>query len=134
MEDKEQNELTTGQQNFFESNVARIEKWENEKNVESLAKHCRFLLRALKEQQQAFNKAKAEHAVEIEKKDQESKKKSETVTKFSKAFGVMTACYRAIDRNFGNEIRERVAKNDRTQKEGNIRALMEQMKKITGGV
>lgn len=50
---------------------------------------------------------------------------------FSKAWGAMVACYRAIDRHFGNEIRAQLEKNDRTQKEGQMRALMEQMQKLT---
>ena len=45
--------------------------------------------------------------------------------------GVMVACYQAIDRNFGDKIREHIEKNNRTQKEGQMRALMEQMKKLT---
>lgn len=45
--------------------------------------------------------------------------------------GAMVACYRAIDRNFGDEIRANLEKNDRTQKEGQMRALMEQMQRLT---
>jgi hypothetical protein len=45
--------------------------------------------------------------------------------------GAMVACYRAIDRHFGNEIRAHLEKNNRTQKEGQMRALMEQMQRLT---
>ena len=36
-----------------------------------------------------------------------------------------------LDRNFGNEIRANIEKNNRTQKEGQMRALMEQMQRLT---
>ena len=45
--------------------------------------------------------------------------------------GVTVACYQAIDRNFGDKIREQIEKNNRTQKEGQMRALMEQMQRLT---
>ena len=45
--------------------------------------------------------------------------------------GVMVACYQAIDRNFGDKNREHIEKNNRTQKEGQMRALMERMQKLT---
>ena len=45
--------------------------------------------------------------------------------------GAMIACYQAIDRIFGNEIRANIEKNNRTQKEGQMRALMEQMQRLT---
>lgn len=34
-------------------------------------------------------------------------------------------------RNFGDKIREHIEKNNRTQKEGQMRALMEQMQRLT---
>ena len=43
----------------------------------------------------------------------------------------MVACYRAIDRHFGNEIRANLEKNDRTQKEGQMRKLMEEMQRLS---
>ena len=60
-----------------------------------------------------------------------AKKYDANCRKLGKAMGAMVACYRAIDRNFGDEIRANLEKNDRTQKEGQMRALMEQMQKLT---
>ena len=60
-----------------------------------------------------------------------AKKYDDKCLKLGKAMGAMIACYQAIDRNFGNEIRANIEKNNRTQKEGQMRALMYQMQKLT---
>ena len=60
-----------------------------------------------------------------------AKKYDDNCRKLGKAMGVMVACYQAIDRNFGDKIREHIEKNNRTQKEGQMRALMEQMQRLT---
>jgi hypothetical protein len=73
--------------------------------------------------QGALNRVKAQRTAAMER--------TKHRTDFSKAWGALVACYRAIDRHFGDEIRAQLEKNDRTQKEGKMRALMEQMKKLT---
>ena len=79
--------------------------------------------------QMALNRVKASRTAAKERA--EVNESSNRHTDFSKAFGVMVACYQAIDRNFGDKIREHIEKNNRTQKEGQMRALMEQMQRLT---
>ena len=116
--------LTEGQRGFFDAKKRILDEitpaTETETKLKTIAS---FLLNRLKELQIASNKREAERTAAMER--------SKHRTDFSKAWGVLIACYHAIDRNFGDEIRAHIEKNDRTQKEGQMRALMEQMQKLT---
>ena len=116
--------LTEGQRGFFDAKNRIIDEitpaTETETKLKTIAS---FLLNRLKELQIASNKREAERMAAMER----TKHRMD----FSKAWGVMVACYRAIDRNFGNEIRANIETNFRTQKEGQMRALMEQMQRLT---
>ena len=93
------------------------------------AKIALFMATYAEDLQRALNRVNASRtaAKELEEVNERSNRR----TDFSKALGVMVACYQAIDRNFGDKIREHIEKNNRTQKEGQMRALMEQMQRLT---
>jgi len=118
-------ELTEAQQRFFDEKKERVSNLPEDatEREKELAKIALFMANYAENLQKALNRVKAEHTAAVERAKQR--------TDFSKAWGAMVACYRAIDRHFGNEIRAQLEKNDRTQKEGQMRALMEQMQKLT---
>ena len=43
----------------------------------------------------------------------------------------MVSCYRVIDKWFGEDIRKHCEKNDRTQKEGQIKKAMAEIARLT---
>ena len=117
--------LTEAQQRFFDEKKERVcnlpeDATDREKE---LAKIALFMANYAENLQKALNRVKAERTAAMERHQHRSD--------FSKAWGAMVACYRAIDRHFGNEIRAQLEKNDRTQKEGQMRALMEKMQQLT---
>ena len=122
--------LTEGQRGFFDAKKRILDEitpaTETETKLKTIAS---FLLNRLKELQIASNKREAERTAAMERTAAVERTKPRS--DFSKAWGVLVACYRAIDHNFGDEIRAHIEKNDRTQKEGQMRTLMEQMKKLT---
>ena len=117
--------LTDAQQRFFDEKKERVSNLPEDSTdrEKELAKIALFMANYAENLQGALNRLKIERkeAVERHKHNMD----------LSKAWGAMVACYRAIDRHFGNEIRAQLEKNDRTQKEGQMRSLMEQMQKIT---
>jgi hypothetical protein len=117
--------LTEAQQRFFDENKEKVlnlpeDATDREKEF---AKIALFMANYAENLQGALNRVKAQRTAAMER--------TKHRTDFSKAWGALVACYRAIDRHFGDEIRAQLEKNDRTQKEGKMRALMEQMKKLT---
>lgn len=125
----EDGQLTEGQLGFFNGKQRIIDEitptTENEKKLKNLAQ---FLLDQFRLLQIADNKRNAERNAE---KERTKEILSRNNNRCSKAFSAMVACYRAIDRHFGDEIRANIEKNNRTQKEGQMRALMEQMQRLT---
>ena len=116
--------LTEAQQRFFDEkkeHVSNIPEDATEREKE-LSKIALFMANYAENLQKALNHVKAERTAAVERHQQRND--------FSKAWSAMVACYRAIDRHFGNEIRAQLEKNDRTQKEGQMRALMEQMQRL----
>lgn len=111
--------LTEAQQRFFDEKKGRVSNLPEDATdrEKELAKIALFMANYAENLQKALNRVKAE--------------RTKHRTDYSKAWGAMVACYRAIDRHFGNEIRAQLEKNDRTQKEGQMRALMDQMQKLT---
>ena len=124
-------ELTEAQQRFFDEKKERVSNLPEDatEREKELAKIALFMANYAENLQKALNRVKAERTAAMERTA--AVKRAKQRTDFSKAWGAMVACYRAIDRHFGNEIRAHIEKNDRTQKEGQMRALMEQMQKLT---
>lgn len=123
--------LTDEQQRFFDKKkglVSNLPEDATEREKE-LAKIALFFANYAENLQKALNRVKAERTAAAQRTAAVERHKRNT--DFSKAWGAMVACYRAIDRHFGNEIRAHIEKNDRTQKEGQMRALMELMQRLT---
>ena len=132
----DENYLTEPQRKHFEEKKAWIEAVKTATETEeTLKKFALANLTNAMELQCKCNRLKEECKRKIENINESNnaraKKYDDNCRKLGKAMGAMVACYRAIDRNFGNEIRAQLEKNDRTQKEGQMRALMEQMQRIT---
>ena len=125
--------LTEAQQRFFDEKKARVnilpeDATEREKEF---AKIALFMANYSENLQMALNRVKAKQRTAATATECTKAERSKLRTDLYKAWDVMVACYRAIDRHFGNEIRAQLEKNDRTQKEGQMRALMEQMQRLT---
>jgi hypothetical protein len=127
--------LTEAQQRFFDEKKERVSNLHEDATdrEKELAKIALFMANYAENLQKALNRVKAERtaAMERTKIRTAAMERTKIRTDYSKAWGAMVACYRAIDRHFGNEIRAHIEKNDRTQKEGQMRALMNQMQKLT---
>ena len=128
--------LTEPQRKHFEENRAQIEAIKTATETEEMLKKIALAnLTYARDLQGKCNRLKEECKREIENINESNnahaKKYDAMGLKLGKAMGAMVACYRAIDRHFGNEIRANLEKNDRTQKEGQMRALMEQMQRLT---
>ena len=117
--------LTEAQQRFFDEKKERVSHLPEDatEREKEFAKIALFMATYAENLQGALNRVKAQRTATMEC--------AKHRTDFSKAWGAMVACYRAIDRHFGNEIRAQLEKNDRTQKEGQMRALMKQMQRLT---
>ena len=132
----DENYLTEPQRKHFEEKKAWIEAVKTATETEeTLKKFALANLTNAMELQCKCNRLKEECKRKIENINESNnaraKKYDDNCRKLGKAMGAMVACYRAIDRHFGNEIRAQLEKNNRTQKEGQMRALMEQMQRIT---
>lgn len=128
--------LTEPQRKHFEEKKAQIEAIKTATETEETLKKIALAnLTYARDLQGKCNRLKEECKRKIENINESNNAHSEkydaNYRKLGKAMGAMVACYRAIDRNFGDEIRAQLEKNDRTQKEGQMRALMEQMQKLT---
>lgn len=123
--------LTDGQLGFFVGKQRFLDEitpaTETEKKLKTFAS---FLLKNLKELQIADNRRNKERAAE---KERTKEILSHNNKKCSKAWGAMVACYRAIDRNFGDEIRAKIAHNFETEKQGRIKKAMEEIEKLSKG-
>ena len=123
--------LTEAQQRFFDEKKGRVSNLPEDatEREKEFAKIALFMATYAEILQGALNRVKASRTAAKER--EEVNERSNRRTDFSKALGVMVACYQAIDRNFGDKIRKHIEKNNRTQKEGQVRALMEQMQRLT---
>ena len=124
--------LTEAQQRFFDEKKGRVSNLPEDatEREKEFAKIALFMAGYAENLQKALNRVKAERTAAMER-TKAAMERTKHSTDFSKALGVMVACYQAIDRNFGDKIREHIEKNNRTQKEGQMRALMEQMQRLT---
>ena len=132
----DENYLTEPQRKHFEEKKAQIEAVKTATETEETLKKIALAnLTYARDLQGKCNRLEEECKRKIENINEcnnaRAKKYDDNCRKLGKAMGVMVACYRAIDRHFGNEIRAQLEKNDRTQKEGQMRALMNQMQKLT---
>ena len=132
----DESHLTEPQRKHFEEKKAQIEAIKTATETEETLKKIALAnLTYARDLQGKCNRLKEECKREIEnineRNNAHAKKYDANCRKLEKAMGAMVACYRAIDRNFGDEIRANLEKNDRTQKEGQMRALMEQMQRLT---
>lgn len=132
----DENFLTEPQRKHFEEKRTQIESVKTATETEETLKKIALAnLTYARDLQCKCNRLEEECKRKIENINESNnasaKKYDENCRKLGKAMGAMVACYRAIDRNFGDEIRANLEKNDRTQKEGQMRALMEQMQKLT---
>ena len=132
----DENYLTYPQRKHFEEKKAQIDAVKTATETEETLKKIALAnLTYERDLQGKCNRLKEECKRKIEKINESNnahaKKYDANCRKLVKAMGAMVACYRAIDRNFGDEIRAQLEKNDRNQKEGQMKALMEQMQKLT---
>ena len=130
----DENYLTEPQRKHFEEKKTQIEDVKTATETEETLKKIALAnLTYARDLQGKCNRLEEECKRKIEKINESNnaraKKYDDKCLKLGKAMGAMIACYQAIDRNFGNEIRANIEKNNRTQKEGQMRALMEQMQK-----
>ena len=125
--------LTEAQQRFFDEKKERVSNLPEDatEREKEFAKIALFMANYAENLQMALNRVKAKQRTAATATECTKAERSKLRTDFYKAWGVMVACYRAIDRNFGNEIRANIETNFRTQKEGQMRALMEQMQRLT---
>lgn len=132
----DENYLTEPQRKHFEEKKTQIEAVKTATETEETLKKIALAnLTYAMDLQGKCNRIKEESSRKIENINEcnnaRAKKYEDKSLKLGKAMGAMIACYQAIDRNFGNEIRANIEKNNRTQKEGQMRALMEQMQRLT---
>ena len=132
----DENYLTEPQRKHFEEKKTQIEAVKTATETEETLKKIALAnVTYARELQCKCNRLEEECKRKIENINESNnaraKKYDANCRKLGKAMGAMVACYRAIDRNFGDEIRAHIEKNDRTQKEGQMRALMEQMQRLT---
>ena len=132
----DENYLTEPQRKHFEEKRTQIEAVKTATETEETLKKIALAnLTYAMDLQGKCNRLKEESARKIENINEcnnaRAKKYDDNCLKLGKAMGAMVACYRAIDRHFGNEIRAQLEKNDRTMKEGQMRAIMEQMQRLT---
>lgn len=116
--------LTEAQQRFFDEKKERLSNLPDDATdrEKELAKTAKFFISYAENLQKKLNRMKDERTAAIERKQRSSD--------LSKAWGVMTACYRAIDRHFGDQIRAALAYNDETAKQGQIRKLTAELERI----
>ena len=117
--------LTEEQQRFFDEKKERVSNLPEEttEREKELAKAAKFFIDYAENLQKKLNRMKDERTAAMER--------AKHRTDFSKAWGAMVACYRAIDRHFGDEIRAHLEKNDRTQKEGQLRKAMAEVERLS---
>lgn len=132
----DENYLTEPQRKHFEEKKTQIEAVKTATETEETLKKIALAnVTYARELQCKCNRLEEECKRKIENINESNnaraKKYDDNCRKLGKAMGAMVASYRAIDRHFGNEIRAQLEKNDRTQKEGQMRALMEQMQRLT---
>ena len=130
--------LTEPQRKHFEENRAQIEAIKTATETEEMLKKIALAnLTYARDLQGKCNRLKEECKREIENINESNnahaKKYDAMVLKLGKAMGAMLSAYRAIDRQFGDEIREQIKKNFETQDAGLIKMHMAEIERLTKG-
>lgn len=123
--------LTEGQKGFFDAKKSIIDGIEpatdNEVKLKGIAL---LLLNGFRDLQGKCNRLASDKAAASEKFS-EADSRRHNAERMSKAMGAMVACYRAIDRHFGDEIRAQIKKNFETQDDGLIKMHMAEIERLT---
>ena len=135
----DESHLTEPQRKHFEENKAQIEAVKTATETEETLKKIALAnLTYARDLQGKCNRLKEECKREIEKINESNnahaKKYDAMGQKLSTAMGAMVACYRAIDRHFGDEIRAHIKKNFETQDAGLIKMHLAEIERLTKGV
>lgn len=119
--------LTEAQQNFFDEKKELVRNLPEDATdrEKKLAKTALFFVKYAEDLQKAINKQRMQSAAAAAAAERKQRR-----SELSKAWGVMTACYRAIDRHFGDQIRAQLAYNDETAKQGQIRKPTAELERI----
>ena len=134
----DESHFTEIQRKYFEEKKAQIEAIKTATETEETLKKIALAnLTYARDLQGKCNRIKEEHKREIEKINESNNahaKKYDTMgLKLGKAMGAMVACYRAIDRHFGDEIRAHIKKNFETQDAGLIKMHLAEIERLTKG-
>lgn len=123
----EEYKLTEGQQRYFDEKKELIRNLPDDATdrEKEIAKIALSFAKYAEELQKAINKQRKQAAAAAAAAERKQRR-----SELSKAWGVITACYRAIDRNFGDQIRAQLAYNDETAKQGQIRKLTAELERI----
>lgn len=127
--------LKENQERFFSQKRLHIERCKQSNDSVALASTATFLLNQLENAQKANERLKAkiekineQHQKEIEQIQEKLRKHKHRDYDFT---GVLISIYRRlVDRHAGEEIRQILENNDKTQKQGQIRMLTEKLKKL----
>ena len=130
--------LTEPQRKHFEEKKAQIESVKTATETEETLKKIALAnLTYARDLQGKCNRIKKEHKREIEKINESNNAhaiKYDTMGQMlNTAMGAMVACYRAIDRHFGDEIRAHIKKNFGTQDAGLIKKHLAEIERLTKG-
>ena len=121
----EEYKLTEAQQSFFDTNKESVHNLPEDATdrEKELAKTALFFAKYAEELQKAINSQRKKAAAAAAERKQRR-------TEMNLAWGVMTACYRVIDRHFGDQIRAQLAYNDETARQGQIRKLTAELERL----
>lgn len=134
----DESHLTEIQRRHFDEKKAQIEAIKTETETEETLKKIALAnLTYARDLQGKCNRLKEECKHEIEKINADNNahaiKYDAMGQKLSTAMGAMVACYRAIDRHFGDEIRAHIKKNLETQDAGLIKKHLAEIERLTKG-
>lgn len=130
--------LTEPQRKHFEEKKAQIEAIKTATETEETLKKIALAnLTYARDLQGKCNRLKEEYKREIENINESNNAHAEkydaNCLKLGKAMGAMLSAYRAIDRNFGDEIRANLKKNFETQDAGLIKMHLAEIERLTKG-
>ena len=130
----DESELTDNQTRFFSAHEDKIKRYWAQSDLENLSKEANFFLNQFKISLSKNNELKEinKHLGQII--EQEQKTKKEEIAKHAHRdylfFNALRSIYRMCDRTAGEEIRASLELNDRTGKQGQMKKLMEEMKRL----
>ena len=123
-------ELTEGQTKFFDMKRKLVDTLqegatENEKKLAGIAK---LFINYSENMQRKLNGMKRKLESSVNEKDGTRAKLNDEKYKM---YNCLVSCYCAINRHFGDRIRENVEYNLRTQKEGQLRKAMAEVERLS---